>query len=132
MKSAIPETIDAYIAGFPEPIRERLEAMRATIRKAAPDAGEKIAYRIPTFTLAGNLVHFAAFKHHIGFFPGSSGIKRFKRELAAYNGAKGSVQFPFDEPLPLDVVARIVEFRAEENLEIAEAMRRKKLKNNRK
>jgi uncharacterized protein YdhG (YjbR/CyaY superfamily) len=129
---AVPETIDAYIAGFPGPIRELLEAMRATIRKAAPNAGERISYRIPTFTLEGNLVHYAAFKNHIGFFPGAAGIKAFKKQLAAYKGAKGSVQFPFDQPLPLGIVTRIAKFRVKENLEKAEAKRRNKKKHKRK
>jgi uncharacterized protein YdhG (YjbR/CyaY superfamily) len=104
-------TIDDYIAGHPPKIRARLSAMRKTIRKHAPGAEEKISYRIPTFYLDGNLVHFAAFDRHVGFYPGAAGIATFKDALAPYKSAKGSVQFPHDEPLPLDLVAEIVRFR---------------------
>ena len=104
-------TIDDYIAGHPPKIRARLSAMRKTIRKHAPGAEEKISYRIPTFYLGGNLVHFAAFARHVGFYPGAAGIAAFKDALAPYKSAKGSVQFPHDEPLPLDLVAEIVRFR---------------------
>lgn len=85
------------------------------VRKAAPEAEEAISYGIPTFKLHGNLVHFAAFKNHIGFFPAPSGIAAFKKELAAYKGAKGSVQFPLDQPLPLALITKIVKFRVKEN-----------------
>lgn len=108
-------TIDEYIATFPAPVRELLQQVRATIHAAAPEATEKISYQMPTFFLNGNLVHFAAFKNHIGFYPAPRGIEAFKDELARYKGAKGSVQFPIDEPMPLDLIRRIVEFRAEEN-----------------
>jgi uncharacterized protein YdhG (YjbR/CyaY superfamily) len=108
--------IDTYIAAFPPSIRSRLRKMRAAIRHAAPNASEKISYRIPTFALCGNLVHFAAFEHHIGFYPGASSVKKFARELNSYDFAKGSVQFPHDRPLPLDLVAEIVRFRLAENL----------------
>ncbi|MDE3231589.1 MAG: DUF1801 domain-containing protein [Chloroflexota bacterium] len=108
-------TVDEYIAAFPEDIRALLEAMRATIRAAAPDAGERISYQIPTFTLHGNLVHYAAFKRHIGFYPASSGIAAFQEELAGYKQSRGAVQFPLDQPLPLELVARITRFRADEN-----------------
>src|SRR3954471_10461121 len=90
--------------------------MRTTIRRAAPDAREKISYRIPTFALCGNLVHYAAYEHHVGFYPGASGVNRFVRKLDSYHFAKGSVQFPHDRPLPLDLIAEIVEFRRAENL----------------
>lgn len=113
----VPQNIDDYIAGFPKKIRQRLEQIRATIRKAAPDAEEAIKYAIPTFVLNGNLVHFAAFKNHIGFYPAPQGIEEFKEELSAYKGAKGSVQFPHDRPIPLDLISRIVKFRAEKSLE---------------
>lgn len=109
-------SVDAYIREFPPEVQEKLEAMRLTIREAAPDAVEIISYQMPTLYLNGNLVHFAAFKHHIGFYPAPSGIEAFREELAAYKGAKGSVQFPMDEPLPLELVRRIVVFRVEENL----------------
>jgi len=109
-------SIDEYIATFPETIQERLREMRATIKAAAPDATEKISYQMPTFFLKGNLVHFAAFKSHIGFYPTPQGIEAFKDELSIYEGAKGSVQFPLDRPLPLELVSRIVKFRVSENL----------------
>jgi uncharacterized protein YdhG (YjbR/CyaY superfamily) len=108
-------TVDQYIEARPANVRALLEELRATIRRAAPDATEKLSYRIPTFYYFGNLVHYAAFKHHIGFYPTPSGIEAFREELARYAGAKGSVQFPLDEPLPLDLVARIVQFRVKEN-----------------
>jgi uncharacterized protein YdhG (YjbR/CyaY superfamily) len=108
--------IDSYIAAFPPTVRARLRKMRTAIRRAAPHAREKISYRIPTFALCGNLVHFAAYEHHIGFYPGASGVKKFARELGSYDFAKGSVQFPHDRPLPLDLIAEIVRFRLAENL----------------
>jgi uncharacterized protein YdhG (YjbR/CyaY superfamily) len=109
--------IDTFIAGFPKGTQKILQKLRSTIRKTAPDAEEKIAYGIPTFTLHGNLVHFSAYKHHIGFYPTSSGIQAFKKELTAYKIAKGSVQFPLGKPLPLDLISMIVKFRVKENLE---------------
>jgi uncharacterized protein YdhG (YjbR/CyaY superfamily) len=118
-------SIDEYIASFPPDIQARLEAMRATIRAAAPDAEEKISYQMPTFFLKGNLVHFAAFKQHIGFYPAPRGIEAFKDQLSKYKGSKGAVQFPLDQPLPLDLVSRIVRFRVAENLAAAEAKARK-------
>jgi len=110
-------TIDEYIDGFPADVQSRLRKLRATIRRAAPMATEKIAYRMPTFYLDGNLVHFAAFQHHIGFYPAPRGIEAFRDALSKYKGAKGSVQFPHDEPLPLALIAKIVEFRVGETLE---------------
>jgi len=121
-----PKSIDEYIAGFPHDVQEILEEMRMTIRRAAPDAEERISYQIPTFALKGNLVHFAAFKKHIGFYPSSSGIEKFKDELSAYAGSKGTVRFPFGEPIPFDLIGRIVEFRVGENLDRAEAKQKKK------
>ncbi|MFN0198724.1 MAG: iron chaperone [Planctomycetaceae bacterium] len=115
------QTIDDYIAGFPEEVQVLLEKVRVTIRKAAPKAEEKISYQIPTFTLKGNLVHFGGFKKHIGFYPGSAGIANFKKELAGYHSAKGSVQFPFDKPIPVGLIAKIVKFRVKQNLEKAAA-----------
>jgi len=109
-------TIDEYIAGFPRDVQEILEEIRSTIRKAAPGAEEKIGYGIPTFALEGNLVHFAAFKSHIGFYPTPTGIEKFKKELSRYEGAKGSVRFPLDEPMPLALIGRIVKFRVKENM----------------
>jgi uncharacterized protein YdhG (YjbR/CyaY superfamily) len=107
-------SIDEYIASFPEETQKLLSQVRATIKKAAPEAGETINYGIPTFTLSGNLVHFAAFKNHIGFYPTSSGIETFRKELSVYDGSKGSVQFPIDKPLPLDLITKIVKFRIKE------------------
>jgi len=121
-----PKTIDEYIAGFPHDVQEILEKIRITIRKAAPDAKETINYQIPTFTLNGNLVHFAAFKKHIGFYPTPTGIEKFKRELAVYEGAKGSVKFPLDKPIPFALISRIVKFRVKENLDRAAAKGKKK------
>jgi len=109
-------TMDEYIATFPAEVQRLLQEMRATIRAAAPEAQEKISYQMPTFYLKGNLVHFAAYQKHIGFYPAPRGIEAFQTELAVYKGAKGSVQFPIDQPLPLDLVRRIVEFRVAENL----------------
>jgi uncharacterized protein YdhG (YjbR/CyaY superfamily) len=107
--------IDDYIARFPKDIQARLSAIRKAIRQAAPEAVEKISYGMPTFYLNGNLVHFAAFKNHIGFYPTPSGITGFEKELKKYKRAKGSAQFPYDEDLPLDLVRKIVEFRVKEN-----------------
>ena len=118
---ASPKTIDEYISAFPKDIQEILEKIRATIRKAAPNAEETINYQIPTFTLHGNLVHFAAFKTHIGFYPTPTGIEKFKKELSVYEGAKGSVKFPLDQPIPYSLVGKIVTFRVKENLERAAA-----------
>lgn len=109
-----PETIDEYIAGFPGDVQEMLQQIRAVIRKSAPDAQEAIKYQMPTFVLYGNLVHFAAHKNHIGFYPTPSGIEMFSDELSQYKSAKGSVQFPIDKPIPLSLIERIVRFRVEE------------------
>ena len=111
-----PQTIDDYIANFPRDVQLILEKVRKTIRKAAPDAQEKINYGIPTFTLNGNLVHFAGFKNHIGFYPTPSGVEKFKKELSKYEGAKGSVQFPLEEPIPYNLITSITEFRVKEQL----------------
>lgn len=121
-------TIDEYIAGFPEDIQKKLQEIRATIKSAAPDAQEKISYQMPTFYLKGNLVHFAAHTSHIGFYPAPSGIEAFKNELAAYKNSKGAVQFPINEPLPLDLVTKIVKYRVEENLKKAGSKASKKKK----
>ncbi|MHA6529665.1 iron chaperone [Paenibacillus sp. BAC0078] len=115
------ESIDDYIAKSPFEVQEKLEALRKVIRECVPEAEEKISYQMPTFYLHGNLVHFAAFKKHIGFYPAPRGIEAFKEELSQYKGAKGSVQFPLNEPLPYDLIRRIVKFRAEENISKAEA-----------
>ncbi len=112
-------SIDDYIASFPEEIQAILQEVRATIHAAAPTATEKISYQMPTFFQNGNVVHFAAFKNHIGFYPAPRGIEAFADELSIYKGAKGSVQFPLDKPMPLDLIRRIVEFRVAENMEKA-------------
>ena len=111
-----PQTINDYIADFPPDIQEILQKIRTTIRKAAPKAEETIKYQMPTFTLNGNLVHFAAFKKHIGFYPTPTGTAKFQKELSIYKGAKGSVQFPLDQPIPFGLISKIVKFRVKENL----------------
>lgn len=123
-----PTTIDEYIASAPIEVQEILQKIRATVKAAAPEAEEAISYQMPTFRLKGNLVHFAAFKNHIGFYPIPSGIEAFKEELSAYEGGKGSVRFPLDRPIPYELISKIVKFRMQENLEKAAAkkLRQKK------
>lgn len=108
--------IDQYIVTFPAEVQEKLQELRKTISEEAPDAEEAMKYAMPTFVLNGNLVHFAGYKHHIGFYPAPSGLKAFPEEIARYKNSKGAVQFPLDQPLPLDLVRRIVQFRVKENL----------------
>ena len=120
------KTIDEYINMFPEDVQRILHELRRTIKEAAPEAEETINYQMPTFTLNGNLVHFAAFKNHIGFYPTPSGIEAFEKELSRYKGAKGSVQFPIDEPLPLALIRRIEEYRVTGNLERKQKKKSKK------
>ena len=112
-----PKTIDEYIQTFPEEVQIILEKMRQTIRKAAPEAEEAISYQIPTFKLNGNLVHFAAFKNHVSFFPMARGVEAFKKELSRFKGSRGTVQFPLDRPVPYDLVRKITVFRRKESLE---------------
>jgi len=119
-------SIDEYIATFPKEIQMKLEVVRATIKAAAPEAVEKISYQMPTFFLYGNLVHFAAFKNHIGLYPAPSGIEAFKHELSQYEGSKGAVRFPLDRPLPLELISKIVKYRVAENLKKAEIKSGKK------
>lgn len=126
---AKPTTIAEYIAASPKDVQTLLEEIRAAIKAAAPAAAETINYGIPTFTLYGNLVHFAAFKNHIGFYPAPSGIEAFKKELSVYDGAKGSVQFPIKHKLPLALITKIVKFRVKENIERAKEKTKSK-KNN--
>jgi len=121
-----PRNIDEYIAGFPDDVQEILEKIRITIREAAPDAEERISYQIPTFTLNGNLVHFAAYEKHIGLYPTPRGIEEFKEELSVYEGGKGTVKFPLDKPIPFNLISRIVMFRVKENLERSESRGKKK------
>lgn len=122
----IPKNINEYIANFPPEVQEKLEKIRVTIRKAAPKAEEAISYMIPTFKLHGNLVHFAAYKNHIGFYPGAGGIAAFQEELAGYETSKGTVQFSLDKRLPLTLIAKIVKFRVQQNLDKAAAKAAKK------
>jgi uncharacterized protein YdhG (YjbR/CyaY superfamily) len=110
-----PTTIDEYISGFPDDIQKKLEQFRTTVKKAAPQAEEIISYGIPAFRQKGLLVWFGAHTSHIGFYPRASAMEVFKKELSAYKGAKGSVQFPFNKPLPLTLIAKIVKFRVAEN-----------------
>jgi uncharacterized protein YdhG (YjbR/CyaY superfamily) len=112
---AAPSTIDEYMRAFPRGVQKKLSDLRTTIRRAAPDAVEKIAYRMPTFFQKKNLVHFAAYEHHIGFYPTPSAIVAFRDELSGYVTSKGAIQFPIGEPLPLELVSRIVKFRVAEN-----------------
>ncbi len=118
--------IDEFIAGYPKEIQKLLQQIRKTIQKAAPDAEEAIKYGIPTFTLNGNLVHFSAFKNHIGFYPAPSGLEAFKKELSKYEGSKGTVRFPLDKPLPLDLITKIVKYRVKKNLEKSTAKKKGK------
>ncbi|HZV69591.1 MAG TPA: DUF1801 domain-containing protein [Saprospiraceae bacterium] len=111
--------VDSYIADFPDDVQVILEKVRSTIRKAAPDAAEKIGYGIPTYTMNGNLVHFGGFKKHIGFYPGPDAIVAFKKELAGYDGAKGSIQFPLDKPIPFGLITKMVKYRVDQNKEKA-------------
>lgn len=121
-----PQTIDEYIAGFPEDIQAILQQIRLVVRQEAPEAQETIKYQMPTFVWHGNLVYFAAFKKHIGFYPVPTGLEAFREELAGYVGGKGSVQFPLNQPIPYDLIGRIVAFRVKENLAKAEAKKKKK------
>jgi uncharacterized protein YdhG (YjbR/CyaY superfamily) len=123
----IQDTVDNYIAAFPKETQMLLEQMRATIKKAAPQAEELISYRMPAYKYKGILVYFAGYKNHIGFYPTPSGIKNFKEELSIYNGAKGSVQFPLDKQLPHTLIRKIVKFRLKENANKAEAKANKNL-----
>ncbi|MGC5776417.1 iron chaperone [Paenibacillus pabuli] len=118
--------VDEYISQFPSDVQIKLQALRQMIRDSAPNAVEKISYKMPTYAEHGNLVHFAAYSKHIGFYPGASGIEAFKEELSRYKGAKGSVQFPLDQPLPEELIRRIVEFRVQANVEKAREKKRKK------
>lgn len=111
-----PKDFDDYLNRFPKDVQQRLKQVRLSIKKAASQSKETISYGIPAFTLNGMLVWFAAFKNHIGFYPRTSAIAAFKKELSAYKGEKGSVQFPYDKPLPLALISRMVKFRAKENL----------------
>lgn len=108
-------SMDEYISAFPADVRQRLRQIRELIRETAPDSSEAIKYGIPTFILNGNLIHFAAFKNHIGLYPTPTGMDAFAKELSIYKQGKGSVQFPLDQELPLDLIRRIVEYRVSVN-----------------
>ncbi|MFD0766247.1 iron chaperone [Mucilaginibacter lutimaris] len=121
-----PNNADEYIAAYPAQVQARMEELRRTIKNAAPQATEVISYGMPGYKINSVLVYFAGWDKHIGFYPGASGIASFKDELSVYKGAKGSVQFPLDEPLPLDLITRVVKFRVEEEAAIALARKMKK------
>jgi uncharacterized protein YdhG (YjbR/CyaY superfamily) len=123
---SLPKDIDEYISSCPVEVQPLLQQVRATIRAAAPEAEETISYQMPTFKFHGNLVYFAAFKNHIGFYPIPSGMAEFAEELSTYTTGKGSVQFPLDRPIPFDLITRIVRFRVEENLKKAAAKKNRK------
>ncbi|QOS76931.1 DUF1801 domain-containing protein [Paenibacillus sp. JNUCC31] len=118
--------VDEYISQFPSDVQVKLQALRQLICETAPNAVEKISYKMPTYAQHGNLVHFAAYSRHIGFYPGSSGIEAFQEDLSQYKGAKGSVQFPLDQPLPEELIRQIVQFRVQENVKKALEKKRKK------
>lgn len=115
MKKVSIATVDDYIAGFPPPVKKLLSTLRKTIKSAAPKAEELISYQMPAYKYKGVLVYFAAFEKHIGFYATPTGHSAFKKELSGYKTGKGSVQFPLTEPLPLDLIKRIVQFRVKEN-----------------
>ncbi len=121
-----PKTIDEYIAGFPDEIQERLKKVRLTIRNAAPEAKETIKYQMPTFTLRGNLISFAAYKKHIALYPAPEGDEQFNLELSAYKAEKSTVRFPLDQPIPYDLISQIVKLRIDDNLRRAEAKAKRK------
>ncbi len=122
------KTIDAYILQFSPEIREKLNELRNVIKEIAPDSEERMSWQMPTFVLHGNLVHFAAHKKHIGFYPGASGIEVFKEKLSQYKGSKGAVQFPIEEPIPYELVKEIVRYRVAENIREAEEKLQKRKK----
>jgi len=122
------ETIDEYIKTFPKDVRNILEKVRQAIKESAPSAEEAIRYQMPTFKLNGNLVHFAGYKNHIGFYPTPNGTEAFKKEIAVYRAGKGSIQFPIDKPIPISLIKKIVKFRVKESAEAAIKSSKKKKK----
>lgn len=120
-----PTTIDEYIADFSPDMQEILQKVRATIKEAAPKAEETIKYQMPTFVLEGNLVYFGGFKKHVGFYPVPTGIEAYAEDLEPYKTGKGSIQFPYNKPIPYDLITKVVKFRVAENLRNAEAKRKK-------
>ncbi|WP_394232059.1 iron chaperone [Niallia oryzisoli] len=125
-KNNIPKSIDEYILQYPKEIQEILQRLRKVIKESAPTATEKISYRMPTFVLEGNLVHFAAYPNHIGFYPTPSGIDTFKQELSGYKTSKGAIQFPIETPIPYELITQIVKFRVAENKSKAKEKVKKK------
>ena len=121
-----PTTIDEYIANFPADVQEIMQKVRETVKTAVPQSTEAISYGMPTFKLEGNLVHFGGAKNHLGFYPAPSGITAFAAELASYQSSKGAVQFPYEQPIPYELISKITQFRAAENLEKAAAKKKKK------
>lgn len=116
MQATGPGSIDEYISQCSPQVQDRLREIRAVIQRTAPEATEKISYQMPTFYLHGNLVHFAAFQKHIGFYPAASGVEAFKEALTGYKTSRGTIQFPLDQPLPFDLIESIVQYRVAENL----------------
>jgi uncharacterized protein YdhG (YjbR/CyaY superfamily) len=123
-KTTTPKDVDEYISSFPKEVQRLLEEVRATIKKVAPGAEEVISYQMPAFKFHGMLVYFAGYKNHIGFYPMPSAIETFKKELSVYKSAKGSVQFPTDSPLPLNLISKIVKYRVRENLDATNAKKK--------
>jgi len=119
-----PDNIDGYIANFPDHIQIKLKELRSAIKEAVPEAEEKISYQMPTFNLRGNLVYFAAHTNHLDFYPTPSGIDAFKKELTGFKSSKGSIQFPLDKPLPINLITKIVKFRVKENLDRAKTKKK--------
>jgi uncharacterized protein YdhG (YjbR/CyaY superfamily) len=126
-----PENFEEYIVSFPPETQKRMEQVRAIIKKTAPQAEEVISYGMPSFRLNGRLLYFAAYRNHIGFYPMASGVETFKSFLSDYKWAKGSIQFPLNKPVPLDLIADIVKFRVQENMAKAYTKSKKSLKNDR-
>jgi uncharacterized protein YdhG (YjbR/CyaY superfamily) len=124
--SSTPKNIDEYIATFPAGTSSLLEVLRATIKSAAPDAVEVISYQMPAYKLFGMLVYFAAYEHHIGFYPGASGVVAFAEDLKGYKTSKGTVQFPLNKALPIDLITKMVQFRTTENTQKVEGKKKKK------
>jgi uncharacterized protein YdhG (YjbR/CyaY superfamily) len=120
-----PRTIDEYIAGFPDDVQKTLKKIRLTIRKAAPEAQEAIKYQIPTFTLKGNLLFFAAYKKHIALYPAPAGNQKLKNELSAYKSGRSTLRFPLDGPIPFDLISKIVKFLVREHLKRVAARAKK-------
>lgn len=122
------KSIDEYILQFSPEVQEKLQSLKNVIKESAPDAEEKMSWQMPTFALHGNLVHFAAYKKHIGFYPGASGIDAFRHKLSEYKGSKGAVQFPIEKPIPYELISEIVRFRVAENIKEAESKPQKREK----